>query len=190
MRTASRSLAAAALIALAGLLPRAQATSLTVISNVLTFAGTVTTPFLAGENLSLDTDVTVDTGALTQAVTFNVGVGVTSITGGATWISGMAAGTGPRLVGFNFDLLDSTDTVVASDSFTSVTAGTATSSFFYVPTPGTYTLLATGTAQRASVLDISLDFGPASPAPEPGTYALLLAGLGVIAAVRLRRQRA
>lgn len=187
MKDPLRFCTAAALIASASLLSNASAASLTVTSNLLDFSGTILTPFAPEDNLSLNTHVTIEPGPLTQSITFTVGAGVTSIFGGAEWLVTPVADTGPRLVGVNIDLIDSSNVLAASDSFVGLSNGVASSTFFFAALPGTYRLVATGTAIRAAVLDVSLDFGPVAAVPESQTSALLLAGLGVMGLIARRR---
>lgn len=175
--------AAAALAAAAFATPASAATQSTMFHNLVASA-TIGTPLAADDTLIVDTLVTGETGALSQSVTFTLAAGVSSLVGNAAWEITTLSGPGPRLVGVNIDIVDAGNTVVASDTFAGTLAGFAMSTFASSIGPGTYTLVATGTAVRDSVLDISLSF--AAPVPEPETYALLLAGLGVIGFVARR----
>lgn len=161
----------------------AQATTRVVEFDLLTVSGTVNTPFLAGDTLILDTLVTMETGALTQMITFTVGAGVTGLIGQAAWEISTAAGPGPRLVGVNIDILDSFSAVVTSDTGVVVANRFATSSLSSGIGPGTYTLKVTGNAVRDASLDVAVSF-----VPEPGTYGLMLAGLGVVGLLASRKR--
>ena len=174
-----------ALLLAASWVPAAQAATQAVTLNVLNAAVTLPTPFLAGDNLRLDTLVTTQVGALLQTITFTVGAGVGSFSGQAAWEISTAAGTGPRLIGVNLDVFNASNVLVASDTFAGTLAGFAASSFAStVIGPGVYRLVATGTGVRDSSLDVTLNF---APVPEPGTLAMLLAGLGVVGLLARRR---
>jgi len=174
-----------ALLLAATFAQQAQAATQAVTLNVLNAAVTLPTPFLAGDNLRLDTLVTTQTGSLQQTITFSLGAGVGSFSGQAAWEVGTAAGTGPRLIGVNLDVFDISNALVASDSSVVVANGFATSSFAStVINPGVYRLVATGTGVRDSSLDVTLSF---APVPEPGTLAMLLAGLGVVGLLARKR---
>jgi PEP-CTERM motif len=182
---ATRSLSlGACLIATAGAFGNAQARTQPVTFNLLAASGTVSTPFQAGDVLRLDTLVTTETGPLLQSITFSVASGVSAFTGEAAWEISTATGTGPRLVGVNIDIFNSSNALVASDSFVGTLGGFAHSSFASAIGPGTYRLVATGTGVRDSSLDVTLAFA----VPEPETYALMLGGLVGLAALR-RRER-
>lgn len=175
-------LASAATLVAATAVP-AQAVTRVVEFNLLTESGTINTPFMAGDSLFMDTLVTMETGLLTQSITFSVAAGVTGYVGQAAWIISTAAGPGPRLVGVNIDLLDSTNAVIGTDSGTMAINGVASSVLGGPLTAGTYTLRATGTAVRDASLDVNVSF-----VPEPSTYGLMLAGIGVVGLLARRRK--
>jgi len=176
----------ALLCAGAALTLSAQAVTQAVSTNTLNIAVTLPTPVLAGDNLRLDTLVTSGPGALLQSITFTVGAGVGSLVGGAAWEISTAAGTGPRLIGVNIDLFNSGNALVASDSFVGTLGGFAHSTFANAIGPGTYKLVATGTAVRDASLDVTLSFVTA--VPEPHTAGLMLAGLAGLGWLARRRR--
>lgn len=186
-RFAYKLFAPAAVVLASALSAQAQAATQAVSLNVLNASVTLPTPFLAGDNLRLDTLVTSQTGALLQTLNFSVGAGVGSFSGQAAWEVGTATGTGPRLIGVNLDVFNNTtNALVASDTGVVVANGFATSTFAStVLGPGTYRLVATGTGVRDSSLDVTLSF---APVPEPGSVALMLAGLGVVGFMARRRR--
>ncbi|MBC7940568.1 MAG: PEP-CTERM sorting domain-containing protein [Chitinophagaceae bacterium] len=175
--------AAAALTALSLFATGSQAATQSVSFTHLVSSATFANPFLTGDSLLIDTLVTTETGALMQSVTFTLGAGVTSFTGGAVWQVTTAAGPGPRLTGVNIDIFNAANAIVASDTFTGTLGGFAISSFDSAITPGVYRLVATGTGVRDSVMDISLSF-----VPEPESILLMLAGLGAVGAAAARRK--
>ena len=130
--------------------------------DTLNASGTVASTVNAGDTVFVDTLVRSSPGALSQSTTFALGAGVTGLTGQVAWMISSAAGQGPRLTGFNVDLIDtSTNTVVASDSFSGTLGGVAHSNFS-TPLggigPGIYRLEATGTGVRDSLFDLALSF--------------------------------
>lgn len=174
-----------ALLLAATFAQQAQATTQVVTLNVLNASATLAVPFLAGDNLRLNTYST-QVGALLQTITFTVGAGVGSFSGQGAWEISTATGNGPRLIGVNLDVFDAGNALVASDSGVAVGNGFATSSFAStVINPGVYRLVATGTGVRDSSLDVTLSF--ATAVPEPGTLAMLLAGLGVVGLLARKR---
>lgn len=176
-------LAAAATWAVAAAIP-AHADTTVVEFNVLNASATLATPFMVGDTLILDTVVTQETGALSQSITFTVAAGVTGLLGQAAWEISTLAGPGPRLVGVNIDIFDAGNSLVLSDSFAGTLGGFAVSSLEGPIGPGTYTMVATGTAVRDAVLDVSISM----LVPEPGTYGLMLAGVGVVGLLARRRK--
>jgi hypothetical protein len=173
---------AAAVVLTGALSTPALATTQPVFFNVLNATSTLTTPFASGDTLRLDTLVTQEFGALDKSITFTVAAGVTEFFGRAAWEISTPQGPGPRLVGVNIDLLDASDSVVASDTFEGVIGGFAVSSIAGAITPGVYTMRATGNGVRESSLDATI-----SLVPEPQTNALMLAGLGIVALCSRRR---
>lgn len=139
-------------------------------------ATTTAPPLAANDVLFVAAHVRGQAGALNHAVTFSVAAGVTAVTGRATWVFGTAAGPGPRLVGMNIDIFDSSNALVASDTFAGTLGGGADSTFPSTPlAPGVYTLRTTGTGVRESVYDIALEFTgtpPVAPAGETGSLPL------------------
>lgn len=154
-------LASAVLMAAAS----AQAVTQSVVYNTLIGAQTVVPPLGGGDVLVSDTLVTGATGPLSQRTTFTVAPGVFSFNGEAVWEISTATSTLPRLTGVNIDIFDSSNVLVASDTFGGTLGGFAVSSMAGPIAPGTYTMVATGTAVRDAVLDISLTFS----VPEPTT---------------------
>ncbi len=185
-KTLSR-LAAALVLGCSALATQVYAVTQDVFFNRLNASATVLPLLAAGDTLFVDTLVTQETGALSQAVTFSLGSGLT-LNGFAAWMITTAVGPGPRLIGVNIDIFDSANSLVVSDGGVVVSNGFATSSFASVLLgAGTYKLVATGTGVRASSLDIGLSF--ANPVPEPETYALMLAGLATLGYMVRRRKR-
>ena len=176
---------AALLLGCTLLAPAAQAETQAVFYNHLVSTAVVATPLLAQDTLFVDT-FTTERGSLLQTTTFTVGAGVQSFTGNAAWLVTGANDFGPRLTGVNIDLFDSSNNLVQSDTFTGVLGAFAHSTFNGLLGPGTYTLVASGTGVRDSVLDISIT----TAVPEPETYAMLLAGLGLIGYSIRRRKTA
>jgi hypothetical protein len=161
----------------------AHAVTKVVEFNVLNATATLPTAFVSGDTLILDTTVTQETGALSQSITFTLGADVTSLTGLASWQISTAVGPGPRLVGVNIDIFDAGNNLVLSDAFAGVLGGFAMSSLNGPIGAGTYRLVATGTAVRDTVFNVSV-----SAVPEPETYALFLAGLGAMGWLARRRR--
>jgi hypothetical protein len=147
-------------------------------------SATVATPLDVGDTLFLNT-FTAELGALDEKTTFTVGPNVGSFVGRAAWEVG--GPPEPNLSGVNIKIFNASNTVVADDNFAGVLAGFAHSTFGPGASlaPGTYTLEATGTGNRASSLDISLTFAQAIP--EPATIAMLVAGIGLLGWMRLRK---
>lgn len=175
---------AAALIAAVSFSPTAGAVTIPVAFNTLNASATVATPLVAGDTLFVDTLVANETGALNQAVTFTLST-PSFLSGAAAWQISTAGGTGPRLVGVNIDLFNASNSLVATDNAPGTLGGFAVSEIPNTPlNAGVYTLRTTGTAVRATSLDISLTV---TAVPEPETYALMLAGLAAVGFVARRR---
>lgn len=177
------------LLAVAASLFSGGAWSTTQVVNVnsLNFSDTLATPLNAADGLIIDTVVTGSTGPLSQSITFTVGADVGGAFGFAAWQVSPGKDVGPRLVGVNIDVLDSSNTLVASDTFDGVLGGFALSTLkdFPLLPGGTYKLVATGNGIRDTVLDISLNF---APIPEPATLTMLLGGLGLVGFALVRRR--
>lgn len=150
--------------------------------NLLEASGTLSHEIAVGDTLFLDTLVPDTTGALSQSLTFTFASGVTGFTGAAAWE--VAPLPGPRLVGVNIDIFDSSNNLVASDSFDGVLGSFAISSLFGNVGAGTYTLVATGNSLSTASLDVSI-----TAVPEPETYAQLAVGLGLVGWMLRRRKR-
>lgn len=161
----------------------AQAATQSVAFGNLVASATVQTPLAVGDTLLVNTSVTTEVGALLQSVSFTVAAGVTGLTGGATWQISTAAGPGPRLVGVDISIFGPGNTLVTSDTFVGTLGGFAVSSFNSPILPGLYTLIATGTGVRESVLDVSV-----SMVPEPEGVLLMLAGLAAVGLVASKRK--
>jgi hypothetical protein len=164
-------LVAAAMLSTGGYSHDAGAVTQTTFFDTLNASSSLAPSVNAGDTLFVDSLVRSQTGALSQSVTFTLGTGVTGLTGQAAWMISTAAGSGPRLVGVNIDLIDlSNNLVIGSDSFQGVLGGIAHSTLS-TPTagigPGTYKLVATGTGVRDSFFDIALSF----MGTPPGTAA-------------------
>jgi hypothetical protein len=185
-RSAVVNLASMLVLAGGGLAQTANAATQVVTFNVLNASATLGSPFDGGDNLRLNTLVTSEVGSLVQSITFTVGPDVGSLVGEAAWEVSSSTGTGPRLVGVNIDIFDASNTLVTSDSFQGVLGGFAVSTFASAIGPGTYRIVATGTAEREASLDATLSF--VNVVPEPQTLMLMFAGLGVIGYIAARRR--
>jgi hypothetical protein len=176
-------LALASVLVWAGFVHGAWAATQYVDYGNLTASATVATPLNGGDTLFLDT-FTTERGSLLQTTTFTLGPDVGSFTGAAAWE--VFGDPGPRLVGVNIDVFDSSNTLVKSDTFVGVLASFAHSVFDLTGIgPGTYTVVATGTGVRDSSLDISLTF---APIPEPAAIAMMIAGLLAVGALSQRKR--
>lgn len=170
---------AAALVLTVGAAQSALAITQPVQFNILNASATLSSPFVANDNLRLNTLVTSEIGALLQTITFTVGSGVDSLLGQAAWEVGTATGTGPRLTGVNIDIFDAGNNLVTSDLFAGVLGGFAVSTFASPIGPGTYRMVATGTGVRDSSLDVTLSFA-STVVPAPATWALLMTGMAAL----------
>ena len=145
-RFAPTTVAPLALMVAASLASQAQASTQAVTLDVLNASVTLPTPFLAGDNLRLDTLVTTQVGALLQTLSFTVGASAGSFSGQAAREVSPAAGTGPRLVGVNLDIFDASNALVATGTGVRDPSLDVTLSFAPVPEPGTVALLLAGLA--------------------------------------------
>lgn len=166
----------ACLLCLAAAVPTS-ATAATQTVYFDTLNATTTAPALAADDvLFVATHVRGQTGALSHSVIFSVAAGVTEISGRATWAISTAAGPGPRLTGLNFDLFNSSNVLVLTDTFSGALSGGADATFASTAlAPGVYTLRATGTGVRDSLYDLALEFSgtpPITPAGETGSLPL------------------
>jgi hypothetical protein len=109
--------------------------------------------------------VTDSTGALNQTINFSVGSGTNAVSGSAIWAVSSAVDFGPRLVGVNIDIFSNANTLVLSDSFAGVLAGSANSTFAGGLDPGSYRMVITGTGVRDSSIDLFLNFGGTAAVP-------------------------
>lgn len=185
--------------------PLAEATTRLVGLTGLSSSTTAPGLFQGNESLLVNTLVTGSTGALTNPVFFNVGAGVTSLSGAAAWEIGTATGFDPCLVGVNIDIFDAANVLDASDTNQGTTRPTTSCSATRstarpaspsrrsparsIPAPTRWSRPA---PRRDSCLDISLTLTGAqvTAVPEPESYALLLAGLGTVAVAARRRRGA
>lgn len=140
---------------------------------------TFTTPLLDGDDLAITGLLDNGAGAVLNSIRFTAGPTADRIDLDATWHVGSAGDT-LRMVGFNLDLLDAGNNVVASDAFLGLLGGFAhsTLSFGGLVDGGLYELrlTANNTATSHYILDAKL-----SAVPLPGAILLLgpaLAGLG------------
>ena len=139
---------------------------------------TISTPLTAADALAISGYLDSGAGAVTNITSFSVGAGVGGIELDAVWRSG-AAGDALRLIGVNIDLLDSTSTVIASDTFSGVLNGFALSTLSFVGlAAGDYSIRLTGTNENIGQYIIDATF---TPVPLPAAILMLapaLAGLG------------
>jgi hypothetical protein len=122
-------------------------------------------------------------GAVDNATIFTVAPGTTNIDLAAVWRSGEPGDT-LRLISVNIDLLDSSDTVLASDTFTGTLDGFAHSvlSFAGLTAGEEYTIRLTGDNTNVGQYKIDATF-----VPLPSAFLLLgpaLVGLGLTGARR------
>jgi len=142
----------------------ANATPQTVYFDTLNGSATVGQAVNAGDTLYVDTLVRSASGALAQSASFTLGAGVTGLSGHAAWMIDTALGQGPRLIGFNVNLVNAnTNALVVSDVFGGVMAGYATSTFAAGISPGDYKLVASGTGVRDAFFDLALSFTGTPP---------------------------
>jgi hypothetical protein len=117
---------------------------------------TIATTVLPGETLLVDTLVTTQTGALAHTVNFTPAAGADRFSGDLVWMVAPAAGTGPRLIGVNVDVVDANGVLVASDAFSGIQAGFAHSTLTGTFGAGAHRIVVTGTGDRDAALSLSL----------------------------------
>jgi hypothetical protein len=118
-------------------------------------------------------------GSLTNEVAFKDGA--TNLDLSAAWF----VKNNTRLVGVNIDLLDSSNTVLATDTFDGLSVGIARSSLTFAGLVAgqNYKLLITGNSITNGNYDVKVDFTPI-----PAAASLMLTALGGLAIVRYRRR--
>jgi len=146
--------------------------------------------FAAGNELLID-GIISESGSILDVSTIAFAGG--NLSAGIAWL--VAPGEF-RTVGVNFDVFDSSNALVGSDSFMGVTDGQAFSQFALNGlNPGTYRLVFTGTATQSGRYRIDLGTDAVAPGfvpiptgvPEPATWALMLTGFGMTGYALRRR---
>lgn len=147
---------------------------------------TIATPVTAGDTLVMTGMLTSGAGSVLNSMTFTAAPGASSISFDAVWRSGNAGDT-LRLVGVDIDLLDSSDSIVASDTFVGTLAGFAHSSFSFAGLTGgsEYTLRLTG--NNTNVGQYIVDAQVAA-VPLPASLSMLIPALIGLGAIKLRRR--
>ena len=146
----------------------------------LTGSQTIGSPSVnAGDLIAWSGLIENQSGAVTNSVSFTAGASTIDLS--AAWFVKSAS----RLVGVNIDLLDATNTVVASDTFQGVTAGVAVSSLSFggLVAGNAYTLKLTGNSITNGNYDVKVDVTPI-----PASLALLASAVAGLGLVRFRRQ--
>ncbi len=171
--------AAALIVALASSAANAAVYEATFENNLGT--QTISSSITAVDSLVMSGMLTSGAGSVVNSTTFTAGAGVGSISLDAVWRSG-AAGDTLRLIGVNIDLLDSSNAVVATDSFIGLLGGFAHSSvdFAGLIGGGAYTLRLTGTNTNVGQYLLDVSFGEV---PLPGAISMLIPaiiGLGAL----------
>lgn len=148
--------------------------------------------FASGDALLID-GILGESGGIQNDALFDFSGG--TLSAGIVWL--VAPGN-QRTVGVNVDLLDSTDSVVASDIFLGVVNGQAFSNFVVNGLgAGSYRLAFTGTATQGGRYRIDLGTNATAPGmtpilpavPEPESWALLLLGFALTGWVIRRGHR-
>lgn len=150
-------------------------------------AQTFTTPLIDGDDLAITGLLDNGAGAVSNSIRFTAGPTADRIDLDATWHVGSAGDT-LRMVGFNLDLIDGSNTVVASDAFVGLMGGFAhsTLSFAGLVDGGLYELRLTANNTNTShyILDAKL-----SAVPLPGAALLFGPALAALGFCNRRRAR-
>src|SRR5450830_844777 len=155
------SVVAGLMLSLLGATEVASATPLTLTYDSFLESKTIGSPLMSGGNIRLDGRLRdVDDTAINNSLLFTAGSSALALS--ASWLVAPAEN---RTQGVNIDLLDSTNTVLASDSFLGLTGTVAQSRLIAsgLITGATYKLLFTGTAQQAGRYQLDLVNGATPP---------------------------